>query len=187
DTWTAIKTFKLQMEVNLGANAYQKFRATFTNLELPSLKTLRREMHDLCGIEPVVYHCCKNSCMCFAGPYTTLTSCLYCQHDRFKPNGQPYNQFHYIPLIPQIRALYAGKTSATAMRYRAMHEFDNWLKDDRPITDIYDSDLYRNLRQSQIEVNGHVLPESYFGDPRDVLLTSLTDGFQLFRRGKHTA
>ncbi|KAG8959182.1 hypothetical protein FRC05_007984, partial [Tulasnella sp. 425] len=43
DTWMAIKTYKLQMEVNLGANAYQKFRATFSNLELPSLKTLRHK------------------------------------------------------------------------------------------------------------------------------------------------
>lgn len=73
------------------------------------------------------------------------------------------------------------------MRYRAMHEFDNWLKEDGSITDIYDSELYRNLRESQIEVNGHILPQRYFEDPRDVLLTGMTDGFQLFRRGKHTA
>lgn len=187
DTWTAIKTYKLQMEVNLGANAYQKFRATFSNLELPSLKTLRREMYDLCGIEPTLFDCCKNSCMCFSGPYAPLTTCIYCQHDHFKPNGQSYNQFHYLPLIPQAKALYAGKTSATAMRYRSIHEFDNLLEDDSPITDIYDSVLYQKLRESRIEVNRHTLQERYLEDPRDVLLTGLTDGFQLFRHGKHTA
>ncbi|KIO21909.1 hypothetical protein M407DRAFT_49569, partial [Tulasnella calospora MUT 4182] len=91
------------------ANTCRKFQATFSNLKLPSLKTVHHKMHDLCGIEPVLYDCCKNSCMCFAGPYTTLTSCLYCHTNRFKPNGQPSNQFHYISLTSQIEALYAGK------------------------------------------------------------------------------
>ncbi|KIO25358.1 hypothetical protein M407DRAFT_44432, partial [Tulasnella calospora MUT 4182] len=180
--WTSIKTFKLQMEVNLGANAYQKFRATFDTLGLPSLTSLRQEMYDLCGLEPELYDCCKNSCMCFVGPYANLTSCRYCQHERFKPDGQPFNRFHYVPLIPQIKALYAGPVSANAMRYRSMHEFDNFLDPTHRITDIYDSLLYRELRVSQIAVNGQTLPNLYFEDPRDVLLTGLTDGFQLFRR-----
>lgn len=36
-------------------------------------------------------------------------------------------------------------------------------------------------------VNGEVLPHKYFEFPRDVLLVGLTDGFQLFKRGKATA
>lgn len=187
-TWDAIKVFKLQMEVNLGANAYQKIRATLSdNVNLPSLGTLHREMYDLCGLNPTLYDCCISSCMCYVGPYADLQSCIYCHHPRLKPDGHPYNQFHYLPLIPQIKALYAGKTSAKAMRYRSLHEFDNWLKHDGTITDIYDSELYHSLRESEIEVNGHILPNHYLEDPRDVLLTGLTDGFQLFRRGKHTA
>ncbi|KIO21908.1 hypothetical protein M407DRAFT_28547 [Tulasnella calospora MUT 4182] len=68
-----------------------------------------------------------------------------------------------------------------------MHKLKNWLKHDQPITNIYDSELYYKLQESPIEVNGHILPEHYFEDPQDVLLTSLTGGFQLFRQGKHTA
>ncbi|KIO16102.1 hypothetical protein M407DRAFT_86385 [Tulasnella calospora MUT 4182] len=124
-------------------------------------------MHELCGLEPELYDCCKNSCMCFVGPYADLTSCRYCQHERFKPDGQPFNRFHYVPLIPQIKALYAGSVSATAMRYRSIHELDNFLDPSHRITDIYDSSLYRDLRISQITVNGHTLPNMYFEDPRD--------------------
>lgn len=63
----------------------------------------------------------------------------------------------------------------------------NTHKLSNPIEDIYDSHLYRTLRDKYVVVNGHELPVKYFEDPRDVLLTSLTDGFQLFKRGKHTA
>lgn len=185
--WASVKTYKLQMEVNLGSNAYQKIRATFDDLNLPSIKALRHEMHNLCGLEPILYDCCKNSCLCFVGPYADLNDCPYCNHGRFKPDGRPYNQFHYLPLIPQVRALYASTISSRDMRYRSIHELDNYLDAENTISDIYDSSLYRELRQSNITVNGHVLPQHYFDDPRDVLLTGLTDGFQLFRRGKHTA
>ncbi|KAG9018790.1 hypothetical protein FRB90_009638 [Tulasnella sp. 427] len=187
--WTSVKAFKLQMETNLGANGYQKFRNTFETLELPALSTLRQEMAYLCGLEPQLFDCCKNSCMCFVGPYASLQACTYCSQNRFQPDGQPFNQFHYVPIIPQCVSLYSGKISANAMRYRSQHEFDNLLDLDNSgsITDIYDSILYRELRESNITVNGHELPRRYLDSPRDVLLTGLTDGFQLFRRGKHTA
>lgn len=118
--------------------------------------------------------------MCFVGPYADLETCLYCQADRFGRDGRPCKQFHYIPIIPQIKALYAGLTSATAMRYRSLHEYDNTFEPDQPISDIYDSILYQDLRRSNVTVNGRVLPHCFFDDPRDVLLTGLTDGFQLF-------
>lgn len=42
-------------------------------------------------------------------------------------------------------------------------------------------------QKKNIVINGKVLPNKYFEDPRNVLLVGLTDGFQLFKRGKHTA
>ncbi|KIO21589.1 hypothetical protein M407DRAFT_50226, partial [Tulasnella calospora MUT 4182] len=184
---TAIKAFKFLLETNLGANAYLKLRQTFKGLDIPSLKVLRRHMHSLSGLEPALYDCCSNSCMCFAGPHAEKLSCDHCRAPRYLPNGKPANQFQYIPIIPQIRALYAGPNSARKMRYRHDKQDSNLNKLGDPIEDIYDSQLYRTLRNTYISVNGSELPVKYFEDPRDVLLTSLTDGFQLFKRGNHTA
>jgi hypothetical protein len=46
--------------------------------DLPSLIQLRTHMSKLSGIQPVKYDCCKNSCMCFAGPFANLDECLEC-------------------------------------------------------------------------------------------------------------
>ncbi|KIO19497.1 hypothetical protein M407DRAFT_82724, partial [Tulasnella calospora MUT 4182] len=179
---TALKAFKFLLETNLGANAYLKLRQTCKGLDIPSLKVLRRHMHSLSGIEPVLYDCCANSCMCFAGPHAEKMFCDHCRTPRYLPNGKPANQFHYLPIIPQIHALYAGINSARKMRYRHDNQDSNLHKLGEPIEDIYDSQLYRTLRNTYVSVNGCELPVKYFEDPRHVLLTSLTDGFQLFKR-----
>lgn len=189
EDWILFKMYKLQMEVNLGHNAYQKFRCAFPHLNLPSLQVLRRKMADLTGIAPITYHCCRNSCICYVGAYANAQSCHHCSAPRFKPDGTPAKLFHYLPILPQIKALYAGGISAAQMRYRSEHH-DDYLEDEEGqeyISDIYDSALYRKLRDSFVTVNGRIFPYKYFQDPRDVYLTGMTDGFQLFKKGRHTA
>ncbi|KIO25445.1 hypothetical protein M407DRAFT_75728 [Tulasnella calospora MUT 4182] len=136
------------MEVNLGHNAYQKLRCTFPNLDLPSLQVLRRQVQDLSSIKVIRYHCCPKSCICYVGAYADRQSCHHCNSPRFKPDGTPAKLFHYLPIIPQIRALYAGRSSAARMRYRQMHHDDNIDDEDGVISDIYDSDLYKKLRDT---------------------------------------
>lgn len=176
------------MEINIGANSFEKLRHTFPNLGLPSLKVLRKEMSALAGIHVTRHDCCPNSCMAYTGPYATLKNCTYCNTPRYRSDGvSPIKQFHYLPLIPQTKALYAGASSAAAMKYRSEHENDNIDDLGGTISDIYDSELYRWLRTQDVVVNGRTHPYKYFSDPHDVLLIALTDGFQLFKRGKHTA
>lgn len=175
------------MEVNLGHNAYHKLCTTFPELELPSLKVLRRDVEALASITSVTYHCCPNSCICFVGAYGNRQTCHHCGSARFKANGTPAKLFHYFPIAPQIKAMYAGPTTARQMRYRSAHEDDNFEDEDGTISDVYDSDLYKRLRESYVVVDGRVHPFKFFQDPRDVYLTGMTDGFQLFKKGKHTA
>ncbi|KAG8961242.1 hypothetical protein FRC05_006265 [Tulasnella sp. 425] len=137
--FTSIKAYKLQMEINLGHNAFHKLRRTFPELPLPSLKVLHCEMKQLSG-------------------------------------GLSF-----------IQSLYANTTSAHMMRYRAEHQDDNLHRSDERISDVYDSKLYRRLRQSYVTVDGKQLDRKYFSDPRDVFVGCMTDGFQVFKRAKHTA
>lgn len=179
--------FKLQMEIGLGTNAYSKLVYTFPSLDLPSLKVLRRHMQLQTDLVAIPYDCCKNSCICYCGPFKNREDCLFCNHPRYRPDGRPYNQFHFLPITPQIKALYAGTRSATAMLHRSEHEFDHVDDPREIIDDLYGSALYRRLRESFIVVDGRQLPFKYFGDPRDVLLIGMTDGFQLFQRSNATA
>ncbi|KAG9016012.1 hypothetical protein FRB90_003835, partial [Tulasnella sp. 427] len=102
--WKAIKTFKLQMEVNLGHNAYHKLCAVYPELDLPSLKVLRRDVEQLASIVVVPYHCCPNSCICYVGAYADRQTCHHCKSSRFKPNGAPAKVFYYFPIAPHIKA-----------------------------------------------------------------------------------
>lgn len=181
-----VKTYKLQMETNTGANTYAKYRHTYPELGLPSLKVLHSEMADLAGISSTAYHCCADVCVCFVGAFADLDACPICNKSRYKANGQPANIFNYISLIDQLQALYAGRTSAEAMRHRALNH-DNHTNDPlHTISDIYDSELYRRLRTEHVVVNGRILPHKYFDGNKDVLLLNLTDGFQVFKRSGKT-
>lgn len=182
-----IKAYKLQMEINLGHNSFHKLRHTFPKIQLPSLKVLRREMKTLSGLSFILYDMCINSCMLFAGKYSSYSRCLYCRHPRLHLNKKPYKQFHYLPLIPQVQALYSNTTSTKNMRYCHEHQDDNTYRADGRISDVYDSNLYRNLRQSEVVVEGEGLGHKFFSDERDVLVACMMDGFQVFKRAKHTA
>ncbi|GAB1527048.1 hypothetical protein RhiTH_010223 [Rhizoctonia solani] len=77
-----------------------------TKTEIPSLKAIRTRMLALSALKPVEYHCCKNSCVCYAGYLANLVDCPYCHTPRLNSSGRPYAVFRHIPLIPQLRALF---------------------------------------------------------------------------------
>lgn len=177
-----LKAFKLQMETNTGARSFAKWIYTFPELDLPSMKVIRRQMRFLSGLVPIPYDCCRNACICYCGPFADDELCPICDQPRYKPNGKPALQFHYLPLIPQLRAMFAGRVSAKAMRYRGENHHEHVNDPTQRISDIYDSELYRNLLNQRVVVNGHVLDHKYFSGIRDILLVHMTDGFQLWRR-----
>lgn len=183
----AIKAYKLQMETNTGANTYAKWLYTFPELDIPSLKVLRRQMERLSGLEPIWYDCCRNVCICFAGPFANLAFCPTCKMSRRNEYGVAYNRFQYIPLTPQLTSLFAGKTSASAMRYRSRHHLEIQTDAHGTIADVYDSSHYQSLLTKHVVVNGHTLDHTFFDQPTDVCLSKYTDGFQLWKRSKKTS
>jgi hypothetical protein len=187
-TFDEILAFKLQIDSNMGANNFDRFRIHFPQLGLPSLHNVCKDMQRLSGLTTRLYDCCRNSCVCFSGPHAELDACPYCDSPRYRAGtATPVKQFQHIPLIPQLKALYGGRHMAEAMLYRSKHHDNNTNDAAGTMDDIYDSALYRALRKTPVVVNGCILPYTYFSQPRDALLLVLTDGFQVFKRGKHTS
>ncbi|KEP49798.1 transposase family Tnp2 protein [Rhizoctonia solani 123E] len=158
-----------------------RFCLTRSHASLPSLKNLRSRILALCGLKPVVYDCCKNSCVCFAGPFADLDACPECQTPRLNAAGAPHKTFSYIPLIPQLRALYCSLQMCKAMRYR-----HNFKRHDITIEDLFDSDRYCELLDMYVTVDGEQKPYKFFADWRDIALALSTDGMCPFKRRKNS-
>lgn len=67
-----IKTYKWQIEMNIRANMYAKYRDMYPELGLPSLKVLHGKMSGLTSVLSTAYDCCPNVCICFVGTFTDL-------------------------------------------------------------------------------------------------------------------
>jgi hypothetical protein len=94
--------------------------------ELPSYYKAKHLVADLSGIESVVHDMCINSCVAFTGPFLELESCPMCaepQYNQFwiqMSDGKdraPCQEFHTIPIGPQIQALYRTPESAKYAHY----------------------------------------------------------------------
>ncbi|QRW16655.1 Transposase family Tnp2 protein [Rhizoctonia solani] len=90
---------------------------------IPSIKRLRSLARTLSGFTPKRHHCCVNSCVAFIGYLGDMTTCPVCHEGRLDSSGKPWNIFTTIPLIPQLRALFACPITAEKMRHR--HTYSN--------------------------------------------------------------
>ena len=101
--------------------AYEKNRRSIllhprmADASLPSYYRMKRLVADLTGIESVVHHMCINSCLAYTGPFSELEICPLCsepRYDQFKLQSSggsakiPRQEFHTIPIGPQLQALY---------------------------------------------------------------------------------
>ncbi len=136
----------------------------------------------LSGVQCRVIDCCVKSCCAFTGKFSELKECPYCKEARYNSFKKPRNTFKYIPLIPQLQALYGGEESARRMRFRSEHDHTAG-----GYTDIFDGKLYQQLLKKHVVVDGKELPHKFFEDPCDIALQIVTDGFQIFKKAKHTA
>ncbi|KAL5635302.1 hypothetical protein ACGC1H_004176 [Rhizoctonia solani] len=158
-----------------------RFSLKRNHSNLPTLKMLRSRILALCGLKPVVYDCCKNSCVCFAGPFVDLEACPECKAPRKNAAGAPFKTFSYIPLIPQLRALYCSLQMCKAMRYR--HDYKR--KNDT-IEDLFDSNRYCELLGTFVTVDGEQKPYKFFADWCKIALALSTDGMCPFKRRKNS-
>ena len=98
----------------------------FPNISLPSYHKAKHLVANLSGIEPIVHAMCINSCIAYTGPFAELESCPKCQEPRYDQfcleasSGTekiPRQEFHTIPIGPQLQALYRNPESARHTHY----------------------------------------------------------------------
>jgi hypothetical protein len=82
---------------------------------IPTYYRAGRIIAEMTGIESVVHHMCINSCVAFTGPFLTLDKCPICKEPRYdqfrlqSTHGRdkvPRQEFHTIPIGPQLQVLY---------------------------------------------------------------------------------
>ena len=156
--------------------------------EFHSEHVLRAKAQGLAGVKPLRFNCCANSCVCFAGQYSSLEKCPRCNEPRFEIGShgkqKPRSQFFYIPLIPHLITYLKSPHVASAMQYRSQHQHTPGS-----LRDIFDGENYQALRNAPVTIHGTPTdpPATYFQDPRDIALGLSTDGYGIFTHGQATA
>lgn len=116
---------------NASQDTYTSARAAILrrhpNDPILSFDQAKRKVSELSGVVSIVHDMCPSSCVAYTGPYKNLETCPKCGEPRFDPiklaasEGQiktARQEFHTIPLGPQLQALWRSPESADAMKHR---------------------------------------------------------------------
>ncbi|KAF9495139.1 hypothetical protein BDN71DRAFT_1448025 [Pleurotus eryngii] len=114
DTWLSIDLFLAT--TNASEATYNAVRtaisACFPDTNVLSHHLVKKLVSQLSGVVSIVDDMCVNSCHAFTGPFADLDHCSVCGEARYKPielemhnKKIPRQQFHTIPLGPQLQAL----------------------------------------------------------------------------------
>ena len=116
---------------NASQDTYTSARAAVLrrhpNDPILSFDQVKRKVAELSGVISIVHDMCPSSCIAYTGPYRDLETCPKCREPRFDPiklaasGGDTKiarQEFHTIPLGPQLQALWRSPESADAMKYR---------------------------------------------------------------------
>jgi hypothetical protein len=163
---TLLRAYSLKLEEHLTDKAFNKLCFAFPQSPIDTLKNTEKCIQFLSGFQPVRYHCCPSSCICYTGPYGTLKACPKCNIDHYKANAtMPQAFFEYLPIIPCLHAMLVNSSYATKMQYQSKYK-DHPMK----LTDIFGGTHYCSLRKTFVTIDNEELPTWFFADPHDIAL-----------------
>jgi len=124
---------------------------------------------------------CINSCLAYVGPYSDHDHCPTCGEDRYDPiksthkKKVPCQQFHTIPIGPQLQALWRSPEGSQNMRYldQRTEELLAELEDSNGHVKTYD-DICCGSDYIKLAGTGTI-------KPGDVMLMLSIDGAQLYK------
>lgn len=155
-------------------------RYTFGDfLDIDSEYIAMRRFALLTEIEPVLYDCCINCCMCYTGKYKHDRSCRFCNEPRTR-NGKVQRQFSYLPLIPRLQGWFQSLAKIESLSYR-----DNFEYTPGRIKDVFDCEHYRKLLRTKVVIDGHRQEYCYFNNRYDIAFSFCADGYLLFKRRRN--
>jgi len=148
------------------------------DLVLPSYYKITRIVADITGVESVVHHMCVNSCIAYTGPFLDLDACPRCFEPRYDQSRLqsssglekvPHQEFHTIPIGPQLQALYRSPDSASRAHYLrdemccTIADFDQTGGLNEYSDVLHGTDLIGACQDGRINENGIVLMFSIDG------------------------
>ena len=113
-----LRPFRMKIRNNLTASTFHEMSYNFSKAGMKNLAKMRSHVQALSRFEPVIFACCINSCICYAGPYADLDKCPKCETSCLNESGRARQTFSYMPLIPRLRALMSNCTYATRLLLR---------------------------------------------------------------------
>ena len=184
NTWLAINMYlgnpsEATYKVNRKA-----FLRQLPTADVPSYYKTKRLVAELTGIELVVHHMCINLCVAYTGPFSDLEACPTCSepwYDQFRlelssrRDKIPRQEFHTIPIGPQLQVLYWEPETAIHTHYMRI-EWSCILAEinQKGYLDKY-SDVLHGTDLIQAFREGHI------GEDDIALLFSI-DGAQLYAK-----
>ena len=184
-----LRAFAYRIKTHCTLRAFEALPFAFPDSDIPTWKNVSSRTAFLSGIDPVLYDCCPNSCLCYVGPHASLNQCPYCQSTRYNAEGQACRKFVYIPLIPRLVGYFKNTELIHKMEYRGGYGVDNpnaHHHEPGKMTDFFDSVHYRELLHKNVVIDGKEMPYKHFSDVRDICLALSSDGFAPFKRRKQT-
>jgi hypothetical protein len=85
--------------------------------------------------------------------------------------------FCYIPLIPRLQKTFANPNITKLLSYR--HKYRS---DPNSISDVFDGEHYKNLKNTVATVDGIHLPHYYFSGDDDIAFSVCLDSYLLYKR-----
>jgi len=116
-------------------------------------------------------HICPNECVAFVGEYESLETCPRCHASRYDTRRKPVRVFIYMPVVQQLRRLFASADTAEWVRWAGEH-----AKTPGVVRDITESPGW------QI----HAVNTGLFDDIRNVALAFCSDGVNPFGKSAHS-
>ncbi|GBE80227.1 hypothetical protein SCP_0214370 [Sparassis crispa] len=136
---------------------------------------VKSKIAELSGVVPIIQDMCVNTCLAYTGPFAELDQCPTCGEPRYDTtsNGKKRiarQEFHTIPVGPQLQALWRSREGATAMRHRSRrtHEILERLREHNnqlyEYDDVYHGSAYlKAVLENQISTDDMVLLMSIDG------------------------
>jgi hypothetical protein len=156
----------------------------YPNDDVLTYDQIKRRVAQLSGVTPLVHDMCINTCIAYTGPLRHLEICPHCNEPRYDPikltasDGkikEARQEFHTIPIGPQLQALYRSKDGAERMHYRDIRteQILAEIEANNGSIPVYE-DLFHGSDYLQAVDEGRIKE----GDP--VLMFSI-DGAQLYQ------
>ncbi|KAG1759938.1 hypothetical protein EDD22DRAFT_781801, partial [Suillus occidentalis] len=173
-----IHAFQLKLVRNIPHRVFNHMHQSFQHkMTIDSEWVILRRLATLSGIQPINYDCYVNSCIAYTDNYSHHIQCPFCNESCYDTGGHVWQHFSYLPLIPHIQGFFQSPDMIHLLSYQK-----NYVEEPGIIQDIFDSEWYHTLCQTDVEVDGVKQKHKFFSRKHDIAFSLSVDGFLLFNR-----